>query len=1000
MGTLKTITASVGISLLLLCVGCGVVAIPQGTVSPSISQVVPQAVPAGTNGTTMTVVGANFTKQAVILWNGNSLSTSVVNGNTLAATVPSGNLTTPMVVQLKVQDRKSGGESNSVNVTVTSGAGSSNPSGPTIEPLSILTGTLPPGTVGGQYSIGLSAAGGTLPYTWSISKGALPAGLILDASNGVIYGVPSVNGTFSFNLNVKDAAGSPQNASVPISITVSADAQPAAPQLTASASSLSSGTSGAAYSGQLQASGGTPGYTWAISSGMLPPGLTLNASTGVISGTLSTGRVATQSGTYNFSATVTDSANPAQTATVATYILVGPPASSSPAGPTSSTPPSSSPAASSPVSPTFAITTTWLPPGTESTAYSTQLASNGGTPAYTWSVSSGSLPAGLTLGASTGIISGTPTATGTSNFTLSISDNSSPEETASLAESIIVSAAAPSGPGTTWYIRPDGGTRYSTNVTTGQCDGKGDAPYPGTGVNQHCAFNDYRYLYQDGSYANGASFPAWGWVISGGDTVIIRGSIASGVSYRVGAAPPSQSSYCDANGVCWGLAGDSADSYNPTIPAGTAAQHTRILGENYAACSSQSARTQLHGGTGLYIVLNLADTSYVDVQCLDITDFSGCSRTAGTCNSSEDDAMNGIKLTNASTNITMSDLRLHGLAYSGIGGPPGTGFVATDLAILGNGGAGWNADPGDGTTGVGTMLVQNFNISWNGCEEEYPIVDAVPYKDCRDDSTGGYGDGFGTTTAPSPAPGWQIHFDQGVVSYNTQDGLDALHVNGPGTSVTYTRVLAYGNEGQQLKVGAITDIQNSLIVGNCSALGQTIPGRPSSTGDSLGDLCRAANTAVAIVTYPGQPSIYQNNTMITGGYVGVEVEYATSDHGPTNTMLYNNNVFVGYMNTGGQYPAAIYSNSDLNMLTNPGASWANNSYFGEKWTCPLAQETNAVCTDPGLVDETLHAYGYGNMAPASSASAVVGRGVALPGITLDYNGVTRPNPPSIGALEP
>lgn len=552
---------------------------------------------------------------------------------------------------------------------------------------------------------------------------------------------------------------------------------------------------------------------------------------------------------------------------------------------------------------------------------------------------------------------------------------------------------------TTWYVRPDGGTRYSSNVK-GQCDGLADAAYPGSGKNKHCAFKDFRYLYQDGSYANGTAFPAWGWVIKGGDTVILRGSINTGSSYRVGADLPSVTKYCGgAGGVCWGLGGDSSNSYNPPIPAGTAAQHTRILGENYASCSDPKARTQLHGGTGLYYILNLAKTSYVDIGCLDITDFSGCSRTAGDCTGSDDYATNGIRLANSSTYITLTDVRIHGLSYSGIGGPPGTGFVAKDLAILGNGGAGWNADPGDGTTGVGSMLVEGFDISWNGCAEEYPMVDKVPYGHCRDDSTGGYGDGFGTTTAPSPAPGWQVHFDNGVVSYNTQDGLDALHISGPGSTLTITRVLAFGNEGQQLKGGGATAIlRNNLIVGNCAAIQQTMPGRPSPTGDSLGDVCRAANTAVAIGVTAGDPAFYQNNTMISNGAVGLEVDYSTDDHGPTNVLHYDNNVFIGHINAGrGERPSAVYT--DPKILTNPGASWAHNATYGAKGACPQPGERDAMCKDPGLVDETFHPYGYGNMAPKAGA-AVIGAGVAIPNVTIDFSGATRPGRPSLGALEP
>jgi hypothetical protein len=56
----------------------------------------------------------------------------------------------------------------------------------------------------------------------------------------------------------------------------------------------------------------------------------------------------------------------------------------------------------------------------------------------------------------------------------------------------------------TWYVRADGGSRYSAGVTTGQCDGKADVAYSGSGTNQHCAFNDFRYLWMGGTYGNSA----------------------------------------------------------------------------------------------------------------------------------------------------------------------------------------------------------------------------------------------------------------------------------------------------------------------------------------------------------------------------------------------------------------------------------------------------------------------------------------------------------------
>jgi hypothetical protein len=233
--------------------------------------------------------------------------------------------------------------------------------------------------------------------------------------------------------------------------------------------------------------------------------------------------------------------------------------------------------------------------------------------------------------------------------------------------------------------------------------------------------------------------------------------------------------------------------------------------------------------------------------------------------------------------------------------------------------------------------------------------------------------------------------------------------------MTVTRTLAYGNEGQQIKVGdgAPATVQNNLIVGNCGALGQVIPGRPLLTDDDLGDLCRAGNTAIVLDTTPGTPSVFQNNTVYTEGSIGLEVEYATSDFGPTNVLLYNNNVFYGFYNSWADAnPSPLYSAGGVDgvggsqhaipaVLTNPGASWTNNVTIGQKsnWKCPAAGESNAICTDPGLVDETFSLFGYGNMAPKSGSSAVVGGGVAIPSITLDYTGVTRPTPPSIGAYE-
>jgi hypothetical protein len=168
-----------------------------------------------------------------------------------------------------------------------------------------------------------------------------------------------------------------------------------------STASLPTGTQNFAYSTTLAATGGTTPYSWSIASGTLPTGLALAASTGVISGT------PTGSGTSNFTVQVTDANS--LTATKALGLTV---------------------AAS------LTVTTASLPAGTQNSAYSTTLAVTGGTTPYSWSIASGSLPTGLSLASSTGVISGTSTVVGTSNFTVQVTDANSLTNTKALSITI------------------------------------------------------------------------------------------------------------------------------------------------------------------------------------------------------------------------------------------------------------------------------------------------------------------------------------------------------------------------------------------------------------------------------------------------------------------------------------------------------------------------------------------------------------------------------------
>jgi hypothetical protein len=511
-------------------------------------------------------------------------------------------------------------------------------------------------------------------------------------------------------------------------------------------------------------------------------------------------------------------------------------------------------------------------------------------------------------------------------------------------------------------------------------------------VNQACAFNDIRSLWADGEYTTVAGFPKWGWVGTGGDTYIVD----CPTDCRIGYSGPN------ANNYLGGLAGNPYASGMPVPPSGSASAPTQILGANWANCTGDSVKAHLNGGYGVNPVLNLSGASYVNVQCLDISDHSSCTRTAQNgCHTSyplDDYATSGIAWSNATNNVSLTDIRVHGMAANGMIGPPGDGVTLSRVAIVGNALSGWNMDRSDGTTGTGTLILNKLSVLWNGCSEEYPIVDALPYNYCTDDSNGGYGDGIGTANVVSNPP-WYILLINSTAAYNTQDGFDFLHMKGSGSAISVQNSLAYSNMGQQLKVGALSTSYNNLIVGNCEAMTNAIPGTPAGYNTHLSDFCRAANTAVALGISDAGATYFEDNTVLSDGSTGIEVD-CNGTCTSAASFIYQNNIFYGSKNeNGNQYPGMIYS-SVKGLFSNPGTLVTNNLTFHARKTCPDKglNEQNAVCADPLLTDDTYHSYGYGDMS-LSSASPAIGAGLAIGGVTKDFAGKKRSAPPSIGALD-
>lgn len=547
--------------------------------APTISSISPTS-GSISGGTTVTISGSNFGPATVEFGSVAAAAVQLINSSQIRVVTPAESAST---VSVTVQD-SDGQTATTPNAFTFAGT-----------PLQITTNSLPSATVGTVYSAALAASGGTPPYAWSTTSGALPAGLQLSASTGAISGTPGRSGSYSFNAQVQDAKSalssvslsvavspapaptisnaSPTNGSVNggTSVTISganfrsgatvqfggiagsaiqvlnssqiqtttpaeasgtvsikvqnSDGQSATdlnsfsftgPALQIITNSLPVGAIGSNYSATLAASGGTPPYTWTNAGGALPAGLQLNSSTGTISGTPLVAGSSSFKAQVQDSKAVTSSVNLSLTVSPApapTISAVSPNTGSTSGGtsviisgtnfhsgatvrfgnvPAASTQLVSSsqlqavsptetsgsvnvtvqdsdgqtataPNAFTFTAPTLQITTNSLPGGTVGTAYSSTITATGGTPPYTWSTSSGSLPAGLQLNASSGTISGTPAAATTASFMAQVQDSKS--VTSSVALSLKVSPTTVTGGPSISITAPSNGSPVSGLVS-------------------------------------------------------------------------------------------------------------------------------------------------------------------------------------------------------------------------------------------------------------------------------------------------------------------------------------------------------------------------------------------------------------------------------------------------------------------------------------------------------------------------------------------------------
>jgi uncharacterized protein (TIGR03437 family) len=236
------------------------------------------------------------------------------------------------------------------------------------------------------YVGGLNGAGGSAPYSFVVS--GLPSGLSVSGDGG-FRGAPQQAGSFNLGVAITDARGVTAQGSLTLSVA-------AAPPLAITTGTLGNGAANTNYTQSLAAAGGGPPYLFELAAGSLPDGLRLS-NTGAISGTPSV------AGTFPFAVRVTDSTG--ATVTVGRSITIAPP-------------------------PVIITTPSPLATGMINVDYPRQfVGATGGQRPYTYAITSGSLPNGVTL-SPLGTLTGTPTVSGTFSVVVTATDASGSSSTA------------------------------------------------------------------------------------------------------------------------------------------------------------------------------------------------------------------------------------------------------------------------------------------------------------------------------------------------------------------------------------------------------------------------------------------------------------------------------------------------------------------------------------------------------------------------------------------